>query len=56
LDEQVIGNIIAKEGAEPPVHAVAAMSDGYALRFSLAPFVEPVRLVAGCAGPRPSTH
>ncbi|MEX2215713.1 MAG: DNA topoisomerase (ATP-hydrolyzing) [Phycisphaeraceae bacterium] len=25
----------------PPVHAVAATSDGYALRFSLAPFIEP---------------
>jgi len=27
--------------AEPPVHAVAASSDGYALRFSLEPFIEP---------------
>jgi DNA gyrase subunit A len=42
LDERAIGNITAKkEGAEPPVHAVAATSDGYALRFSLEPFVEP---------------
>ena len=30
-----------REGAEPPVHAVAVTSDGYALRFSLEPFVEP---------------
>jgi DNA gyrase/topoisomerase IV subunit A len=42
MDERAIGNITAKKkGAEPPVHAVAATSDGYALRFSLAPFVEP---------------
>jgi DNA gyrase subunit A len=27
--------------APPPVHAVAVTSDGYALRFGLAPFVEP---------------
>jgi DNA gyrase subunit A len=27
--------------AEPPVHAVAVTSDGYSLRFSLEPFVEP---------------
>jgi DNA gyrase subunit A len=30
-----------KEGGEPPVHAVAVSSDGYALRFSLDGFVEP---------------
>jgi DNA gyrase subunit A len=30
-----------KEGAEPPVHAVAVTSDGYSMRFSLAPFAEP---------------
>jgi len=42
LDPRAIGEIRAKkEGAEPPVHAVAASSDGYALRFSLEPFVEP---------------
>ena len=36
------GNITPrKEGAEPPVHAVAVTSDGYSLRFSLEPFVEP---------------
>jgi DNA gyrase subunit A len=42
LDPRVAGEINPKkEGAEPPVHAVAASSDGYALRFSLQPFVEP---------------
>ena len=42
LDPRVIGEITAKkEGAEPPVHALAVTSDGYALRFSLEPFVEP---------------
>ncbi len=29
------------EGDTPPRHALAATSDGYALRFSLAPFIEP---------------
>jgi DNA gyrase subunit A len=42
LDPRAAGQIAAKkEGAEPAVHAVAASSDGYALRFSLEPFVEP---------------
>jgi DNA gyrase subunit A len=42
LDPRVSGNITAKkEGAVPPVHAVAVSSDGYSLRFSLEPFVEP---------------
>jgi DNA gyrase subunit A len=42
LDPRASGTIIAKkEGAVPPVHAVAVSSDGYALRFSLEPFVEP---------------
>ena len=42
LDPRVSGEIAArKEGAEPPVHAVAVTSDGYALRFSLEPFLEP---------------
>jgi DNA gyrase subunit A len=42
LDPRAVGEITArKEGAEPPVHAIAVTSDGYALRFSLAPFVEP---------------
>ena len=42
LDPRVAGGIAAKkEGAEPPVHAVAVTSDGYSLRFSFEPFVEP---------------
>jgi DNA gyrase subunit A len=41
LDPRVIGNIAAKrEGAIPPVHALAVTSDGYSLRFSFEPFVE----------------
>jgi DNA gyrase subunit A len=42
LDARVSGVIEPKkEGAEPPVHALAVASDGYSLRFSLQPFVEP---------------
>jgi DNA gyrase subunit A len=42
LDPRAAGVITAKkEGAEPPVHAVAVTSDGYSLRFSFEPFVEP---------------
>ena len=42
LDPRVSGVITAKkEGAEPPVHALAVTSDGYSLRFCLEPFVEP---------------
>jgi DNA gyrase subunit A len=42
LDPRAIGEIVPRrEGAEPPVHAVAVSSDGYSLRFSLEPFVEP---------------
>ena len=42
LDPRVIGDIVARrEGAEPPVHGVAVSSDGYSLRFSLEPYVEP---------------
>ncbi|MGH9146200.1 MAG: DNA gyrase subunit A, partial [Vicinamibacterales bacterium] len=42
LDPRVAGNITAaKEGAEPPAHAVAVTSDGYSLRFSLEGLVEP---------------
>ena len=42
LDPRVAGVITAKkEGAVPPVHALAATSDGYSMRFSLEPFVEP---------------
>src|SRR6266511_446290 len=42
LDPRAVGNITPKkEGAEPPVHAVAVSSDGYALRFGLEGLVEP---------------
>jgi DNA gyrase subunit A len=49
LDPRVIGDITtptnrrsaSSDPAEPPVHAVAVSSDGYSLRFSLEPFVEP---------------
>jgi DNA gyrase subunit A len=42
LDPRVAGEITArKEGAEPKVQAIAVTSDGYSLRFSLEPFVEP---------------
>jgi DNA gyrase subunit A len=42
LDPRVAGTIAArKEGDAPPVHALAVTSDGYSLRFSLEPFVEP---------------
>jgi DNA gyrase subunit A len=42
LDPRVVGDLATrKEGVAPPVHAVAVTSDGYSLRFSLEPFVEP---------------
>jgi DNA gyrase subunit A len=42
LDSRVVGKITAaKEGEEPKVHAVAVTSDGYSLRFSVEPFLEP---------------
>jgi DNA gyrase subunit A len=42
LDPRVAGDIVTrKEGVAPPVHAIAVTSDGYSLRFSLEPFVEP---------------
>jgi DNA gyrase subunit A len=42
LDPRVVGEVAArKEGDVPPVHAIAATSDGYSLRFSLEPFLEP---------------
>ena len=42
LDPRVAGEIEPrKEGAEPRVQALAVASDGYSLRFSLQPFVEP---------------
>ena len=42
LDPRVTGNITPKrDGDAAPVHAVAVTNDGYALRFSLEPLVEP---------------
>jgi DNA gyrase subunit A len=48
LDPRVAGQIApvrkggaSGEGEVPPVHAIAVTSDGYSLRFSLEPFVEP---------------
>jgi DNA gyrase subunit A len=42
LDPRSIGEITPrKEGAVPPVHAVAVSTDGFALRFGLEAFVEP---------------
>ncbi len=42
LDPRAIGEITARtEGEAPPVHAIGITSDGYALRFSVAAFVEP---------------
>jgi DNA gyrase subunit A len=42
LDPRVAGEIAAKKAdAEPSVHGVAVSSDGYSLRFSFEPFVEP---------------
>jgi DNA gyrase subunit A len=42
LDPRVAGQIAPKkEGQEPPIQALAVASDGYSLRFSLQPFVEP---------------
>jgi DNA gyrase subunit A len=48
LDPRVAGQItpVPKKGKTgedeaPPVHAIAATSDGYALRFSFEPFLEP---------------
>ncbi len=45
LDPRAAGDIAARPGpstsGEPKVHAVAVTSDGYALRFSFEPFVEP---------------
>ncbi|HXH23779.1 MAG TPA: DNA topoisomerase IV subunit A [Vicinamibacterales bacterium] len=42
LDPRAAGEIGARrDGEPPPVHALAVTSDGYSLRFSLEPFVEP---------------
>jgi DNA gyrase subunit A len=42
LDPRVAGDIQPRrEGQEPSVQAIAVSSDGYSMRFSLEPFVEP---------------
>jgi len=43
LDPRAVGDIAEKEGSDyaPLTHALAVSSDGYALRFGLAAFVEP---------------
>jgi DNA gyrase subunit A len=42
LDARATGAITPGKGSEvPPIHVIAVTSDGYALRFSLEPFVEP---------------
>ncbi len=42
LDPRFAGDIRAKKAdAEPPVQALAVSSDGYSLRFSLEPLIEP---------------
>ena len=55
LDPRVASKIApAHEGAEPPSHAVAVTTDGYSLRFSLEPFLEPSTR-AGRRFARPTT-
>jgi DNA gyrase subunit A len=42
LDPRTIGQVTSKNPEKPaPVHALAATSDGYSLRFSLETFIEP---------------
>ncbi len=44
LDPRVVGDVVGRAGKTdepPPVHALAATSDGYSLRFALTSFVEP---------------
>jgi DNA gyrase subunit A len=42
LDPRISGQISSRKEGEPPrVHALAVTSDGYSLRFSFEPFVEP---------------
>ena len=41
LDSRVVGDLSEQEGSFPETYAVAASSDGYALCFGLAAFVEP---------------
>lgn len=41
LDPRLTGDLLGSEAFLPELYAVAATTDGYALAFSLAPFVEP---------------
>jgi DNA gyrase subunit A len=41
LDSRVVGDLSEQEGLFPEIHAAAASSDGYALCFGLAAFLEP---------------
>jgi DNA gyrase subunit A len=55
LDPRATPNIKAKkEGDAPPTHAIAVTSDGYSLRFSLEPFVEPSTRAGRRFAPRSS--
>ena len=55
LDERWIGDIKTEGPDGPPIHALAATSNGYALRFSLAPFLDP-STKAGRRYARPAKH
>ncbi len=41
LDKRRIGQISAEEGEVPTIHALAATTNGYSMRFSLASFLDP---------------
>ncbi|MFG0250355.1 MAG: DNA gyrase C-terminal beta-propeller domain-containing protein, partial [Phycisphaeraceae bacterium JB051] len=41
LDPRVIGNVTSEGDDIPEIHAVACSTDGYSIRFSMQPFVEP---------------
>ncbi|MBL4701062.1 MAG: DNA topoisomerase, partial [Phycisphaeraceae bacterium] len=41
LDKRIIGNITAEGDNIPKNHGIATSTDGYSIRFSLAPFAEP---------------
>ncbi len=41
LDPRVIGNVTSEGEDVPEIHAVACSTDGYSIRFSMQPFVEP---------------
>ncbi len=58
LDQRVTTDIDAeKDAVAPPTHAMAVSSDGYSMRFSLAPFVDPsTRNGRRYAKPSPKAH